>query len=158
MLGRPLPTPAYKPGRTRGANLRRMKKRIVLLGCACVLPALAATDLFGKMDANHDRRITAGEHAAAARAMFRSMDADHDGKVTPAEMTAAQRRINGNGRSGLSSEEKIRAIDSDRDGILTSEEHQAGSEVMFAVMDRNKDGRLTRKEYAAGHAKLLAKK
>lgn len=145
--------------RARLAKLRRMKKLLtLLLGCASILPAFAASDLFIRTDANRDRRVTATEHAAAARAMFAAMDADGDRKVTAAEMSAAQRRINGRGKPGLSSAEKIRVIDSNQDGVLSADEHEAGAEVMFAVMDRNKDGRLTRKEYAAGHAKLLARR
>lgn len=135
-----------------------MKKLLVLLGCACVLPAHAATDLFAKMDANHDRRITAAEHAKAARGMFLAMDADRDGKVTAAEMTRAQRKVTGSKAGGMGSAEKIRAIDGNRDGVLSAGEHEAGSELMFAVMDGDKDGRLTRREYEAGHARLLAKK
>lgn len=90
--------------------------------------------------------------------MFRTMDRDGDSKVTAAEMNAAQRRITGKGTSPLSAEEKIRAVDADRDGVLTRDEHVAGSARMFAAMDRDHDGRLTGGEYEAGHAKLLAKK
>jgi len=135
-----------------------MKKILLLLGCACVLPAFAATDLFAKMDANHDRRITAAEHAAGARAMFLVMDANHDGKVTADEMTAAQPQVAGKpAGDGMSSADKIKAIDADNDGVLTAKEHAAGSRAMFAKMDRNHDGRLSRGEYTAGHAKLMAK-
>ena len=56
-----------------------MKKTMLLLGCTLVLPAFAVSDLFAKMDANHDQRISATEHAAGARAMFVAMDADQDG-------------------------------------------------------------------------------
>ena len=48
-------------------------------------------------------------------------------------------------------------MDADGDGVLTAQEHEAGSRAMFERMDRNQDGRLTRAEYDAGHAKLMAK-
>lgn len=123
--------------------------------------ALAASDLAGfkAMDANGDGKVIAQEHAAAARKMFEAMDADRDGKVTAAEMDAAQARMGagkGNG-GGMSSAEKIRAIDTNGDGILTAEEHAAGSRKMFEAMDTNKDGVLTQAELDAGHAKLLGK-
>lgn len=107
--------------------------------------------------ADRNGRISAAEHAAGARAMFLAMDADKDGRVTSREMGAAQGKVGSGRRSGMSSAEKIRVIDSNHDGVLSAEEHQAGSEVMFALMDRNKDGKLTRGEYSAGHAKLLKK-
>lgn len=135
-----------------------MKKLIVLLGCAGVLPAFAGQDLFARMDADRDRRISAVEHAAAARAMFESMDHNRDGKVTPDEMWAAQHKVSGRKASALKAPEKIDVIDSNQDGVLSVEEHVAGAEVMFAMMDRNRDGKLTRAEYRAGHAKLLAGK
>ncbi len=140
--------------------MRRAKKLLwlLLLGCAAGLPAWAAGDLFARMDRDRNGRVTAAEHAAGARALFRAMDADRDGRVTSREMSAAQGKVGSGRRSGLSSAEKIHVIDSNHDGVLAAEEHQAGSEVMFAMMDRNKDGRLTRAEYSAGHAKLLAKK
>src|SRR5688572_15058122 len=98
-----------------------MKKTVLLLGCACVLPVFAATDLFAKMDANHDKRISAAEHAAGARAMFVAMDADKDGKVTADEMTAAQPKVSGKAAGqGMSSADKIKAIDADNDGVLTA--------------------------------------
>ena len=136
----------------------RHARKLLLLGCLAGLPALAAADLFGRMGTDRNGRISAAEHAAGARAMFLAMDADKDGRVTSREMTAAQGKVGNGRRSGMSSAGKIRVIDSNHDGVLSAEEHEAGSEVMFAMMDRNKDGRLTRGEYSAGHAKLLAKK
>ena len=46
-------------------------KTLLLLGCALAVPALAfaaasTNAMFTKMDANHDGRISADEHAAGA--------------------------------------------------------------------------------------------
>jgi hypothetical protein len=55
----------------------------------------------------------------------------------------------------LSSAEKIKAIDGDGDGVLTSAEHAAGSRRMFERMDVDRDGFVSAAEYAAGHAQML---
>lgn len=136
-----------------------MKKILLLLGLAALLPsAFAANDMFAKMDGNHDGRITAREHDAGARAMFVAMDADKDGRVTAGEMTAAQAKVTGQQKSAMRSEDKIKVVDKDGDGVLTAAEHAAGSKSMFAKMDRNHDGKLSRGEFTAGHKQLMAKK
>ena len=114
---------------------------------------------FKKMDSNHDGRISAEEHAAGAKKMFDAMDANHDGKVTADEMTATQRKVTGAAPKpgDMSSADKIKAIDSDGDGVLTAAEHAAGSKTMFERMDSDKDGFLSKGELAAGHAKLMPK-
>ena len=48
-------------------------------------------------------------------------------------------------------------VDRDGDGVLTAEEHAAGSRAMFERMDTDKDGFLSKAELAAGHAKMLKK-
>ena len=111
------------------------------------------------MDTNKDGKVSADEHAAASKKMFDTMDANRDGKVTAAEMAAAHQRVTGKkaGKSDMSAADKIRVIDTDGDGILTAEEHAAGSRAMFEKMDTNKDGILTAGEFAAGHASMMKK-
>ena len=114
---------------------------------------------FAAMDADHDGKVSAAEHAAGAKAMFEKMDANHDGKVTAAEMTAAHLAITGQAakKSDMSAADKIKAVDGDGDGVLTADEHAKGSAAMFAKMDANKDGFLSREEMAAGHAQMMRK-
>ena len=114
---------------------------------------------FTAMDTNIDGKASAGEHARTSRKMFVTMDANADGKVTAAEMTAAHQRITGKKakKSDMPAADKIKVIDTDGDGILTAEEHAAGSRTMFEKMDTNKDGFLTKVELAAGHAQMLQK-
>ena len=88
--------------------------------------------------------------------MFEAMDANHDGKVTADEMTAAQPKVGS--KSGMSSADKIKAIDTNGDGVLSAEEHVAGSTMMFEKMDKNRDGQLTKGEFTAGHKQLMARK
>ena len=123
-------------------------------------PKASAVDAeFKAMDTNKDGKVSAEEHAAASKKMFDVMDANKDGKVTAAEMTAAHQRITGKKakKSDLSAVDKSKVIDTDGDGILSAEEHAAGSRAMFAKMDTDKDGFLTKDELAVGHASMLKK-
>ena len=119
----------------------------------------AADAEFRAMDTNKDGKLSAEEHATASKKMFDMMDANKDGKVTAAEMTAAHQRVTGKKaqKSDMSSADKIKVIDTDGDGILTAEEHAAGSRSMFEKMDTDKDEFLTKSELAAGHASMLKK-
>ena len=115
---------------------------------------------FTAMDANKDGKVYFEEHAAASKKMFDTMDANRDGKVNAAEMDAAHQRVTGkkSKKTDMSAVEKIKVIDTDGDGILTAEEHAAGSRAMFEKMDTNKDGFLTKDELAAGHAQMMKKR
>ena len=114
---------------------------------------------FAAMDTNKDGKVSAEEHAAASKKMFATMDANKDGKVTAAEMTAAHQRVTGKKakKSDMSAADKIKIIDTNADGILTAEEHAAGSRAMFGNMDADKDGFLGKDEIAAGHAQMMKK-
>jgi Ca2+-binding EF-hand superfamily protein len=48
---------------------------------------------FAAMDANHNGRISAAEHAAAAARMFKTMDTDRDGQLSRAELRAARAQL-----------------------------------------------------------------
>jgi len=50
--------------------------------------AAAHMKMQATMDADHDDKVSASEHAAGARSMFAKVDADHDGYVTRAEFAA----------------------------------------------------------------------
>jgi len=134
------------------------KKKITVLACSfalCGLPsAVAGNDAdkhFKKMDADGDGRITRAEHAVGAKLMFTECDANRDGVVTAAEMDAAM-ALKGEkpGKGDKSSAEKIRVIDQNGDGKLTTAEHDAGTEKMFSKMDTNGDGALSKQECDAG--------
>ena len=118
----------------------------------------AASGMEG-MDTNGDGKISPEEHAAGAARMFEAMDANKDGKVTAAEMDAAHEKVTGQKavKGELTAADKIKVIDADGDGVLTAEEHAAGSRKMFAMMDTDKDGFVSKQELAAGHAKMLNK-
>ena len=137
-------------------------KRTVVVACSLAFVALPAglagpdTDKhFKMMDTNGDGKITRAEHAAGAKQMFSECDANKDGVVTAAEMEAANiakgEKIAKNDKSVA---EKIREIDQNGDGRLTTAEHEAGSEKMFAKMDTNGDGSLSKQECDEGLKKI----
>jgi len=129
-----------------------------------------------RMDTDRNGTVSASEHAAGAKAMFERMDVNGDGRVTAAEMDAAHaamHRERGSehaehggedrhadsgehrGPHRMSSAERIKVIDTNGDGVLTAEEHAAGSRSMFARMDTDHDGSLTAAEIKAGHEKMM---
>ena len=143
------------------SRIGMLRGMTLLCGLALASGALAhdAATEFQSMDTNGDGKISAEEHAAGAKKMFDAMDTNHDGKVTAAEMDAAHAKRMGTKSSqpAMSSADKIKAIDSDGDGVLTAAEHAAGARSMFAAMDTDKDGFLSKSELEAGHAKLMHK-
>jgi cephalosporin hydroxylase len=56
----------------------------------------------------------------------------------------------------MSSTAKIKTVDINEDGILTTEEHAAASQRMFAKLDADHDGKLTAAEVQAGHRTAMA--
>jgi Ca2+-binding EF-hand superfamily protein len=108
---------------------------------------------FSMMDADGDGKISAAEHAAGAKKMFETMDADKDGKVTAKEMETAHQQVTGDQakKSEMSAADKIKMIDTNGDGVISTDEHIAGGKKMFDMMDTNKDGFLTKAELTAGH-------
>jgi len=150
----------------KSSRMHRLSRAAMI--CSLVFSSAAfadhmgGADKFAAMDTNGDGKISAEEHAAAAKRMFDAMDTDHDGKVTAAEMTAAHAKNEStmgakSEHSEMSSADKIKAIDTNGDGVISAEEHAAGSRAMFERMDTDKDGFLSRAEWDAGHAKLMHK-
>ena len=130
----------------------------------CVFPAEQPKDnktyvLFNSMDANADGRLSPDEHVAGANKMFDMMDVNKDGTVTSGEMDTAHEKVVGHktANTDLSSAEKIKVVDTNGDGVLTAEEHAAGSKKMFDKMDTDRDGFLSKEEWMAGHEKMLQK-
>jgi Ca2+-binding EF-hand superfamily protein len=142
---------------------------------------------FKMMDTNNDGKISATEHGTGAKKMFEMMDANKDGKVTVEEMEAAQTAMMGKARGTtstamgdktipetadkpvtekgpmdktghmMSAADKIKVVDTDGDGVLSAQEHEAGARSMFEKMDTDKDGNLTKNEMTAGHNKMMTK-
>lgn len=112
-----------------------------------------------KMDSNGDGKLSPREHAAGAKAMFVAMDPDGSDTVTVEEMDEAKRVRHDQPVHGeISSAEKIAVIDADKDGSLSLQEHETGSQTMFDKMDKDADGFVTVKEMQSGHDEMMTKK
>ena len=117
------------------------------------------------MDTNKDGKLSQGEHAAAARQAFLGMDANQDNRVSATEMDEAQKPLKGQDASHaatrreahkVSAAERIKAIDRDGDGLLSADEHAAGSQQTFATIDVDKDGYISAMELKQAQAILTA--
>lgn len=149
--------------------MQELERYNLAILCVCALSggALAADHpseglidaQFKAMDTDGDGKLSPDEHAAGAKRMFDAMDVDKDGTVTIAEMDAVHKNVPGKEprNSDLSSVEKIKVVDKNGDGLLSAEEHAAGSRKMFSKMDTDRDGFLSRAELTAGHEKMLKK-
>lgn len=113
-------------------------------------------DKFKMMDTDGNGSISSSEHAAGVTRMFTEMDADKDGFVTAAEMDA-RHAAKGDKAMKMSSADKIKSMDTDGDGKLSSAEHDAGAAKMFSDMDADKDGSLSRAEMDKGHGDMAEK-
>lgn len=139
-----------------------MKAIALIAGAFLSAQAVAGPEVdreFASMDTDRDGKVSAAEHAAGAKIMFAKMDANHDSKVTAAEMAAAHKAVTGEAakKTDMPAADKIKAVDSDGDGVLTADEHAKASASMFAKMDADKDGFLSKQELAAGHAAMMKK-
>lgn len=139
-------------------------KKTSMAFAACALAASAlctpmafahdeSGDMMKSMDTNGDGTVSKDEHATGAKSMFDQMDSNKDGVVTADEMDKAHPHSHG----GMSSADKIKAVDTDGDGKLTAAEHTAGSSAMFDKMDTDHNGSLSLDEWSAGHAALQKK-
>jgi Ca2+-binding EF-hand superfamily protein len=138
--------------------MKTSEKIGVALSMAMLLPFAAMAD-DKKMDTNGDGMVSASEHAASAKKMFDAMDANHDGNVTAAEMDAMHqaRMKEGKATMSMSSADKIKAKDTNGDGMLSAAENAAGAQRNFDAMDTNHDGNLSAAELKAGHEAMAAK-
>ena len=137
-----------------------------MLACSLsllILPVAFAGDAakkFQKMDANGDGNVSRVEHSGAAERMFAEMDADGDRIVTVAELgsRSTANRDKPDRRHEISAADKIRVIDQNNDGRVTSAEHASRSDDLFDEMDANNDHALSRQEFEAGHKMLKKEK
>ena len=153
--------------------------------CGVAVAGGGKDDKLSMMDKNGDGKVTQAEHTEGAKMMFGKMDTNKDGSVTAQEMDSAHGSMHkeghatartegtpdrermedkkaydpaGKGKSmpkGMSSEQKIAAMDTNNDGKLSEAEHSAGSKQMFSKMDADSDGSLTAQEWKEGHRKEM---
>ncbi|NUS38183.1 MAG: EF-hand domain-containing protein [Lysobacter sp.] len=151
---------------------------LLLLGAfALPVPLLAhppggmPDDMFATMDADHDGRISAQEHAAAAQAMFARMEANHDGYVTVEEMEAAHANrgdmqqdmqaphdaaASASAGAPVTGAANRPAAGADRMPASGGMHHDMGMRDHFKAMDADGDGRISASEHVAGAARMFA--
>ena len=138
--------------------------RAALLLLPLLLLPLAAAALrtsaeFELIDTNDDGRISSGEHEVYARQIFDEIDGEPgDDKLTVAEIMANESKFvrhvftTGNilGPAEISTAEKIRRIDANRDGVVSQSEHADAAAALFQHLDLNNNGELSPEEFDAG--------
>lgn len=126
-------------------------------------------------DADKDGKITSVESQKVAELHFASLDKNSDGKITANELSGDQEnralkfklmlsRLDINGDQEISSKEfvdysitRFNSIDTNKDGILSKDERNAGRDIMraeamelyFQAADTNGDGLLSKEEFSA---------
>lgn len=127
----------------------------IFAACSISLPA-TADDAPGcqrpqvtlkEAEGNADGGISADKHAATAGKRFEMMDKNGDGRITAAEINSshgAESIVWANHPEAPA--EKIRNLDTNRDGVLSVSEYSAGSQKMFRMLDVDGNGVLTPQE------------
>ncbi|MDP4157997.1 MAG: EF-hand domain-containing protein [Bacillota bacterium] len=88
-----------------------------------------------EMDANHDGKISAAEHAAYAKARFDKLDANHDGVITKEEMHAHMEAMMRDHKAKM-----FDRMDANHDGMISRDEMEAAMKTMHGGMDGGMDG------------------
>jgi Ca2+-binding EF-hand superfamily protein len=124
--------------------------------------AVVTRDVFGKLDADGDGKISATEAGVDADFGFAAMDSDGDGFVTDAEyrasakgaMDASQGAAHAAGHSAVVTRDVFGTLDADGDGKISATEAGADADFNggFSAMDGDGDGFVTDAEFRA-HAK-----
>jgi len=122
----------------------------------------SADEIFARMDANQDGKITAGEVPEQVRERFEQLlarfDKDSDGTLTKQEVTDGVAAMNQNlkppGQQMRSPEMMFKYLDANNDGKLTSgevpEERRDGFERLVKGFDADNDGALNLEEFKKG--------
>lgn len=103
---------------------------------------------FDKLDTNHDGVVTQDEYLAAANARFAALDPQNSGKVTAAEIATSPRA---EAHAQRAAAHRVKAMDTNGDGVVTLDEYLAAAKKRFSRMDKNGDGFIDADELPAHH-------
>jgi hypothetical protein len=133
-----------------------MKKQSSVLAVVLALvPALGAAqaDRFRAIDRNGDGSISSEEWYAQGvpPVPFTVVDLDGDGRISESEFREWSSARGGARVRGITSADRFRAIDKNKDGVISAKEWKDGSlsETPFESVDANKDGTISRREFTA---------
>lgn len=115
-------------------------------------------ELFEKIDANKDGKVTLVEAKAAEKTRFAAIDANKDGRLTTQELEAHRAAKHGDEAANPERAHKHKGhgakffakVDANGDGAIDATESAAKAEKMFTRMDDNGDGVVTKDEIGRG--------
>ena len=131
-----------------------MKKTLILSVVFALAPAVAAAqpDRFRALDRNGDGFISSQEWYGQNRAPvpFTVVDVDGDGRISEAELRDWSAARGGATRMGLTSADRFRILDQNRDRFLSPEEwNDAGfGSVPFETVDSDRDRKISAREFS----------
>jgi Ca2+-binding EF-hand superfamily protein len=136
------------------ARGRILKKTLILSVVFGLAPAVAAAqaDRFRALDRNGDGFISSQEWYGQGRAPvpFTVVDVDGDGRISEAELRDWSAARGGATRMGLTSADRFRLLDRNRDRFVSPEEwNDAGfGSVPFEAVDSDRDGKISAREFS----------
>jgi Ca2+-binding EF-hand superfamily protein len=115
-------------------------------------------ELFEKIDANKDGKVTLAEAKAAEKTRFAAIDTNKDGRLTTEELQAHRASKHGDKPAHPERANKHKEhgakffakMDANGDGAIDATESAAKAEKMFTRMDDNGDGVVTKDEVGRG--------
>ena len=131
-----------------------LKKTLILSVVFGLAPVIAAAqaDRFRALDRNGDGFISSQEWYGQTRppVPFTVIDVDGDGRISEAELRDWSAARGGATRMGLTSADRFRVLDRNRDRFISPEEwNEAGyGPVPFEAVDSDKDGRISAREFS----------
>jgi Ca2+-binding EF-hand superfamily protein len=100
--------------------------------------SFAADDLFSKIDANKDGKISKQEYMDATAATFRKLDKNKDGFLTKDELKVLDK---------IDAQRFLKEVDINKDGKISQDEFNKAAEKRFKFLDKNNDDFIDRKEW-----------
>jgi len=131
-----------------------MKETLILSVVFGLAPAVAAAqpDRFRALDRNSDGFISSQEWYGQSRAPvpFTVVDLDGDGRISEREYRAWSAARGGATIMGLTSADRFRIIDRNRDGFISPQEWNDArlGPVPFEAVDSDRDGKISVREFS----------